>query len=106
MQLPADWSELLATLTRHGVRFLLVGAHALAAHGRVRATHDLDVLVEPTPRNARRVAAALAEFGFEAYGADWRWFAKPYRIAMLGRVPLRVDLLTSISGVSFATAWR
>jgi hypothetical protein len=64
MQRPPDGSEFLSALKRHGVRFLLVGAHALAAHGRPRATQDLDVLVAPTPANARRVAAALADFGF------------------------------------------
>jgi hypothetical protein len=93
-------------LKRHGVRFLLVGAHALAAHGRPRFTQDLDVLVEPTPANARRVAAAIAEFGFKEMARDWRWFAKPYHITMIGRMPMRIDVLTSISGVSFRTAWR
>ena len=106
MQLPPDWSEFLSALKRHGVRFLLVGAHALAAHGRPRATQDLDVLVAPTAANARRVAAALAEFGFAELAADWRWFTKPYRVTMLGRIPLRIDVLTGISGVSFAVAWK
>jgi hypothetical protein len=91
---PADWSEFLSALKRHGVRFLLVGAHALAAHGRPRATQDLDVLVAPTAANARRVVAALAEFGFAELAADWRWFTKPYRVTMLGRIPLRIDVLT------------
>jgi hypothetical protein len=63
MQLPPDWSAFLSALKRRGVRFLLVGAHALAAHGRPRATQDLDVLVAPTAANARRLAAALADFG-------------------------------------------
>jgi hypothetical protein len=106
MQLPPDWSEFLSILKRHGVRFLLVGAHALAAHGRPRATQDLDVLIAPTPANARRVAAALAEFGFAKLGADWTWFTKPYRVTMLGRIPFRIDVLTGISGVSFTVAWR
>lgn len=106
MQLPPDWSEFLSALKRHGVRFLLVGAHALAAHGRPRATQDLDVLVAPTTANARRVVAALAEFGFAELAADWRWFTKPYRVTMLGRIPLRIDVLTGISGVSFAVAWK
>lgn len=106
MQLPPDWFEFLSILKRHGVRFLLVGAHALAAHGRPRATQDLDVLIAPTPANARRVAAALAEFGFTKLGADWTWFTKPYRVTMLGRIPFRIDVLTGISGVSFTVAWR
>lgn len=106
MKLPPDWSEFLSALKRHGVRFLLVGAHALAAHGRPRATQDLDVLVAPTSANARRVGAALAEFGFDKIAADWAWFSKPYRITMLGRIPYRIDVLTGISGVSFQDAWK
>jgi hypothetical protein len=106
VELLPEWHEFLGVLKRHGVRFLLVGAHALAAHGRPRFTQDLDVLVEPTPANAKRVAAAIAEFGFEKTARDWRWFAKPYRITMIGRMPMRIDVLTSISGVSFRTAWR
>ena len=106
MQLPAEWLEFLGSLKRHGVRYLIIGAHALAAHGRPRATQDLDVLVDPSPANARRVAAAIREFGFPETARDWRWFARPYRIAMLGRLPMRIDVLTSISGVSFREAWR
>jgi len=106
VELQADWNEFLRTLKRHGVRFLLVGAHALAAHGRPRFTQDLDLLVDPTPANARRVAAAIAEFGFAETARDWKWFTKPYRITMIGRVPLRIDVLTSISGVSFRNAWK
>jgi hypothetical protein len=93
-------------LKRHGVRYLIIGAHAVAAHGRPRATQDLDVLVDPSPANARRVAAAIRDFGFPETARDWRWFAKPYRITMLGRLPMRIDVLTSISGVSFGTAWK
>lgn len=106
MELLPEWHEFLGALKRHGVRFLLVGAHALAAHGRPRFTQDLDVLVDPTLVNARRVAAAIAEFGFKETARDWRWFAKPYRITMIGRMPMRIDVLTSISGVSFRAAWR
>lgn len=100
MELQPEWNEFLSTLKRHGVRFLLVGAHAVAAHGRPRFTQDLDILVEPTPANARRVAAAIREFGFPETARDWRWFA------MLGRLPNRIDVLTSISGVSFREAWK
>jgi hypothetical protein len=65
VELLPEWHEFLGALKRHGVRFLLVGAHALAAHGRPRFTQDLDILVEPTLANARRVAAAIADFGFK-----------------------------------------
>ena len=106
MKLPPDWSELIDSLCSHHVRFLIVGAHALAVHGRPRATGDLDVLVEPTRANAERLGRALHAFGFPALAAEASKFAEPDRMATLGREPLRVDLLTSISGVSFAQAWR
>jgi Nucleotidyltransferase of unknown function (DUF6036) len=59
-----DWNEFLELLTRHRVRFVIVGGHAVAVHAQPRHTEDLDVFVEPTPANARRLRAALAEFGF------------------------------------------
>lgn len=88
------------------MRFLVVGAHALAALGRPRFTRDLDVLVEPTLANARRVGAALADVGYAELAKEWRRFAERDRMATLGREPLRVDVMTSISGVSFRDAWR
>jgi hypothetical protein len=101
-----DWSEFLEIFGRHGVRFLLVGAHALAAHGRVRATLDLDVFIDATPANARKVGEALAEFGFANYRESWELFTTPYNVTMLGQVPNRIDILTRISGVTFSSAWR
>lgn len=83
-----------------------MGAHALAAHGRPRATQDLDLFVDPTEANARRLGAALAEFGYPALGKEWEKFTEHDRMATLGREPLRIDILTSISGVAFADAWK
>jgi hypothetical protein len=103
--LPNEWSEFLRSLSAHRVRFLVVGAHALAAHGLPRYTADLDVLVDPTPANARRLGAALTEFGFEALGRAYERFAEPDRMARLGVEPLRIDVMTSITGVSFREAW-
>lgn len=106
MDLPPDWSEFIAGLNRQGVRYLIVGAHALAANGRPRATQDLDVLVEPTPANAERLGRALRDFGFDALAREADKFAAPNRMATLGRPPLRIDLLTSIAGVGFEEAFR
>lgn len=106
IKLPPDWQELIGLLSSNGVRFLVVGAHALAANGRPRATQDIDILVEPTVANARRVGKALAAFGFIRLSADWREFAKPDRMATLGAPPLRIDIMTSITGVSFRDAWK
>jgi hypothetical protein len=106
MDLPPDWSEFFRSFNSNRVRYLVVGAHALAANGRPRATADLDILVEPTPRNARAVVAALADFGFDALAGEEEAFATPDRMATLGSPPLRIDIMTSITGVTFADAWK
>lgn len=109
LHLTGDWCEFLRLLQKHRVRFLVVGAHALAAHGRPRYTGDFDVFVEATPTNARRVYAALQEFGVGAMVTE-EFFADagPDGAAGLtiGVPPMRLDVLKSISGVSFAEAWR
>jgi len=87
------------------VRFVVVGAHALAAAGRPRATQDLDILVEPSERNAERLGRALRAFGFPSLADRWQRFAAPDRMATLGAPPLRIDIMTSITGVDFAEAW-
>ncbi len=106
MDLPPDWSEFLSLLSSNRVRFLVVDAHALAANGRPRATADLDLLVDPTPKNARALASALQAFGFAALADEIDAFATPDRMATLGSPPLRIDIMTSITGLSFAEAWR
>ncbi len=101
-----DWREFLRALCARRVRFVVIGAHALAVLGRVRYTQDLDVLVEPTPANARRVVAALGDFGFGGLDLTEHDFSRRNHVVMLGRVPFRIDILTTISGVSFAAAWK
>jgi hypothetical protein len=101
-----DFKEFLQLLTAHRVKFLIVGAHALAAHGQPRYTGDLDVFVESSEKNAKRVVKALAEFGFGSVGLVLRDFTTRGRVTQLGFPPVRIDILTSISGVSFATAWE
>jgi hypothetical protein len=106
MDLPHDWSEFFRLLNSNRVRYLVVGAHALAANGRPRATADLDIFVEPTLANARAITTALSAFGFRALAAELEAFATPDRMATLGKPPLRIDVMTSISGVTFAEAWK
>jgi len=101
-----DWSEFLSLLISHRVRFVLVGGHAVAAHGEPRLTEDLDVLVGPGVANARRLRAALVEFGFGALLPSVRELARPGRIWMLGRKPWRIDILSRIDGVDFARVWK
>jgi hypothetical protein len=104
----ADFRDLLRAFVEGGVRFVVVGAHALAAHGVPRVTGDLDVLVEPTPANAAAVWRALEAFGaplasLRITEAD---FATPDQVIQLGLPPYRIDVMTAISGVSFDQAWR
>src|SRR5260370_11431883 len=106
MNLPHEWVELIESLTSHRVRFLIVGAHAMAFIGPARATLDLDIFVDPTTANAKRLGAALADFGYKELARVWRKFAVRDRIATIGLEPLAVDIMTSISGVDFAQAWK
>ena len=100
-----DWIELLRGLNAAGVKYLIVGAHALGLYATPRATGDLDIWIERSPENAKRTYRALASFGAplgdltegELQGEDC--------IFMFGRPPLRVDILTDISGISFEEAW-
>ncbi|MBL4847940.1 MAG: hypothetical protein JKY65_20690 [Planctomycetes bacterium] len=102
-----DFRDLLAALVAADASFLIVGAHALAAHGVVRATGDLDVLVQPTAENAQRVVVALRAFGapLAAHGVSEEDFGVPGMVYQIGLPPRRIDLLTEISGVSFEDAW-
>lgn len=104
---PDDFRDLFDALHRAGVEFLVVGAYALARHGYVRATLDLDVFVRPTATNAERVVAALADFGapLAAHGVGVEDFARPGTVYQLGLPPRRIDVLTEISGVTFEEAW-
>jgi hypothetical protein len=105
IELNRDWSEFLSALISRRVRFVIVGGHAVAGHGEPRLTEDLDVFVEPTLANARRLREALADFGFGAIAPGAEELATPDRIFMLGTKPWRIDLLTGIDGVTFAEAW-
>lgn len=102
-----DFLDLLAALLRTGARFLVVGAHAMAAHGVPRATGDLDVWIRPDPENARRVRTALIDFGapVAALGLSEADLAAPGVVFQLGAPPRRIDILTEITGVAFEEAW-
>lgn len=106
LHLNDDWNEFLRVLTSTGTRYLLIGGHALAVHAQPRFTEDLDVFVQPSLANARRLRAALVEFGFGSITPEAAELAKPGLVWMLGRKPRRIDILTGISGVTFAEAER
>jgi hypothetical protein len=101
----ADFLDLLGCLFAAEARFLIVGGYAVAAHGHVRATKDLDIWVEATPDNANRVIEALVAFGAPLQDLQATDLARPHYGFMMGLPPRRVDVLTSIDGIDFADAW-
>src|SRR5688572_11794358 len=101
-----DFRDLLSAFGAQGVEHLVVGAHALAAHGHVRATKDLDVWVRPSPENAARVLRALGAFGAPLQDLSVQDLSLPGLIFQIGVPPVRIDVLTSIDGVEFEEAWR
>ena len=106
MSVSKDFEELFACLNARGVRAVIVGAYAVAYHGKPRFTKDIDILVEPTRENADRLLAALVDFGFGELGLTQADFMAPGRIVQLGYPPNRVDLITGIDGVDFDSAWH
>lgn len=101
-----DFVDLLRAFIAADVRFLIVGAYALALHGRPRATGDLDLWVEPTPENAKRVLGALREFGAPLADIVEADFARPGVVYQIGVPPGRIDILTDLTGLTFGEAWR
>jgi hypothetical protein len=105
MNFPSEWLEFFGLLKSHDVEFVIVGAYALAANGRPRASQDIDIFVKPSVANARRLSRALETFGYvELAKAAVTEFAVSAKMASLGRPPLQIDIMNAIDGVSFAEA--
>jgi len=101
-----DFKEFLKSLNSAGVRYLLLGGYAVIHYGYRRATDDLDVWIAVDPDNASRVARVLREFGgFPASKVKARMFLERGKVFIIGREPVRIDILTSPSGVDFATCY-
>ncbi len=104
MEIQPDFRDLFALFNAHKVEYLIVGGYALAFHGAPRYTGDIDVFVRPKSTNARRVLDALAAFGFQFPDLTIEDFDNPDKIVQLGVPPVRIDLITSITGVSWDEA--
>ena len=100
-----DFLDLLRAFIDRNVRFLIVGAYALAVHGRPRATGDLDVWVDATPENAARIISALEQFGAPLGELIVDDFSRPGIVFQMGLPPVRIDVLTELSGLTFEEAW-
>ncbi len=100
-----DFSEMLSALSEAGADYMIVGAHALAAHGIPRATGDMNIWVRPSRENAIRVLAALRAFGAPLLDLSEEDLERPGTVFQIGVVPNRIDILNEISGVAFEDAW-
>ena len=101
MEAQQDFKELLALLNEHKVEYVIVGGYALAFHGAPRYTGDIDILVKSDSRNAERILAALDNFGFGGMDISKADFEKPEVVVQLGVAPVRVDIITSLTGVDW-----
>lgn len=101
MQLPGDFKEFLSLLGSHRVKYLLIGGYAVNYYGYTRATGDIDVWIALEPENAKRMVDVVREFGFDMPDLSSELFLQERRIVRMGNVPLRIEILTEISGVSF-----
>ena len=106
MEVQKDFKELLELFNAHHVEFLIVGGYALALHGFPRYTGDIDILIQPDLENANRILKALDAFGFGSIGLREEDLTTPGKVIQLGYPPVRVDIMTSLSGVSWEDACR
>ena len=102
----SDLIELLSSLNDHKVRYLIIGGYAYAVHAEPRYTKDLDIWVDSTPQNAKRVFACLKSFGAPVSTLAEKNFSEPGMLLIFGREPNRVDILNHLKGLSFASAYK
>ena len=100
MEVQKDFKELLKLFNAHKVKYLIVGGYALAYHGAPRYTGDIDLFVKADIENALNILKALREFGFGSVGLKPEDFKSPDKVIQLGYPPVRIDIITSISGIS------
>jgi len=105
MRIEKDYEELLQLLNKHQVKYCIVGAYAIAFYGKPRYTKDIDILIEPSVENGKRIVQALNDFGFGRLDLSEQDFVEEGNIIQLGYEPVRVDIITSITGVGFREAW-
>ena len=106
MRVEKDYEEFLGLLNKYQVKYCIIGAYAVAFWGYPRYTKDIDILIEPTKENAKRIISAIREFGIKSQDLTEEDFIKKNRVIQLGYEPVRIDILTSVEGVSFSTIWR
>lgn len=105
MRIEKDYEEFLKLLNRHKVRYLIIGSFAVAFYAKPRYTKDMDIFIEPSIENGKRIVKALKEFGFGSLNLTEKDFCKKGNIIQLGYEPVRIDILTSLEGCGFKRVW-
>ena len=106
MNLSPDFSEFIELLNEHEVEYLIVGGYAVILHGYPRYNGDMDFYIKKSKKNAEKVVNVLNEFGFASLELSAAEFLKPDMILQLGRPPLRIDIINSLSGVTFEECYN
>lgn len=101
-----DYEDLLRLFNRHKVKYCIVGAYAVAFHSVPRYTKDMDIFIETSAENAKRIILAIKDFGFRSLRLTEKDFLRAGRTIQLGYEPVRVDLVTSIDGCRFEEVWK
>ena len=105
IQLPPDFKEFFTLLNLEKTEYLLVGGYAVIHYGYVRSTGDMDIWFNPSPENAQRLVRVLIQFGLSEGSLMPEQFTEPGKVFQIGVPPLRIDLLTSITGCDFASCY-
>lgn len=106
MVLPPDFKEFLKLLNDKNIKYLLIGGYAVGYHGYPRATNDMDIWIAINPKTAKQMVAALKEFGFDTSLLSEELFLKENSIVRMGIAPIRIKILTTISGVNFEECFK
>lgn len=106
MEVQKDFRELLELFNKHNVEYMIVGGYALAFHGAPRYTGDLDIFIRSDLLNAQRIMRAFEDFGFESVGLTAADFERLDNVIQLGIPPVRVDIVTSLTGISWESAFE
>jgi hypothetical protein len=106
MRIEKDFNEFIELLNNNEVKYLVVGGFAIAYYAKPRYTKDIDILVESSKENSKKIMNTLIQFGFGNIGLKEEDFQRPDQIIQLGYAPVRIDIITSIMGVEFETAWK
>ncbi|MCK5059417.1 MAG: hypothetical protein KAT34_22395 [Candidatus Aminicenantes bacterium] len=106
MRVEKDFKEFIELLNKNKVKYLIVGGYAFAFYAEPRFTKDIDFFVEISETNAENIAKTLVDFGFESTAVKKDYFQIPGKIIQLGYSPMRIDIITSITGVALKDAWK